>query len=78
MMKSVIASICFNDNRENHVRDVLHLMELYQKCEGTADMVKIEIGIEDDNLVIDVSKGFHCLHIPLDELKILLEAKNAK
>ena len=46
-----------------------NLLEYYIEVEGLAGEVIVDVLIEDDNLVIEVNKGFHCLFIPLAKIK---------
>lgn len=71
--QAVVASICFPDDPKNHAKCFKALFEHYDETEGTSGDVLVTLVIEDDYLVIDVGKGFHCLTIPLNKLKEFLK-----
>jgi len=42
-----------------------------------AGPIWVEMCVEDDNLVIDLSVGFHCLHIPIAAIMETIEKAKA-
>lgn len=64
---------CFADNPLEKPIHLDNFLRLYTKDE--AGSLWACLCIEDDNLVIELKTGFHCLHIPLkliDELRTSL------
>lgn len=71
--KAVVASICFPDDPKDHAKCFKELFEHYEKTERTSGDALVILVVEDDYLVIDVGKGFHCLTIPLKDIKEILK-----
>jgi hypothetical protein len=71
--KTVVADICFPDDPDKHIQTFIDLLEHYNRTDGGAGKVVVEIGVEDNEFVIKVMKGFDCIYLPLDEVKKLLE-----
>ena len=71
----LIARICFPDEPDDHIKSLRALLDFYITVEGTSGETLVDVAIEDNDLVIDVGKGFHCLFIPLEQLKELLTVK---
>ena len=74
----VKVGICFPDNSDVHMLTLRKLLDYYIAVEGSAGETWVKIVIEDDRLVIDVSKGFHCLSIPLDKIRAILGKASRK
>ena len=55
---------CFADDPLERPFHLHKFVEKYIKAD--AGGIWASLCIEDDRLVIDISTGFHCLHIPLD------------
>jgi len=75
-LKKILARICFQDDSDKHTKALIDLHRHYEETEGTSGEVIIGIGIEDDELVIEVKKGFHCIFIPISDIRSLLEKEN--
>lgn len=60
--------LCFADDPKEHLEMLYALLVFHSKTDGTAGHFKAKMIIEDDSLVIDISKGFHCIHIPFDNI----------
>ena len=68
----VTGTICFPDDPRKHMETLKNLINYYIKVDGSAGDVMLDIVVEDERLVIDVSKGFHCLSIPLEDLRKII------
>jgi len=71
----VIARICFPDESDDHMKVLRRLLDFYIKVEGISGETIVDVVLEDDDVVIDVGKGFHCLFIPIKKLKEILTDK---
>lgn len=65
--------ICFPDNPDEHMIVLKKLLDFYIANKGTAGSTLADVFIEDDYLVVEFSKGFHCIYLPLEELRRLLK-----
>ena len=72
-LKKILTRICFQDDLEKHAKALIDLHRHYEETEGMSGEVILGIGIEDDELVIEVKKGFHCIFIPISNIRSLLE-----
>ena len=72
-LKKILARICFPDDTDERVKALIDLYLHYEETEGTSGETMVGIGIKDDELVIEVKKGFHCIFIPISDIKSLLE-----
>lgn len=68
----VIATLCFPDEPSDHMKVLVKLLDYYNQIEGRAGETLVDVVCEDENLVIDVSKGFHCISIPIKKIKEIL------
>ena len=73
MSYTIIASMCFPDDPKDHPKCFKALFDHYDKVEGTSGDVLITMVVEDENLIIDVGKGFHCLSISVKDIKTVLK-----
>lgn len=72
-MKTIVARICYPDDPYTQAMPVLELMKHYQKTKGGGGDILVNMCVEDDDLVIELNLGFHCLFIPLKELRELIK-----
>ena len=63
---------CFADDPLERPYHLHKFMKIYDKDD--AGGIWASLCIEDDRLVIDISTGFHCLHIPLKVIDQLRES----
>lgn len=70
----MVGSICFPDDPEKHTKILIDLLRHYDETGGGAGNVVVTVGIDGDDFIIKVMKGFDCLYLPLNEVKSLLDA----
>lgn len=77
LMKEKV-SICFDENYLNVLKDLKKLLHELINSEITAIDTLAHVEVEDDDLVIQLKKGFDCLYIPIKTIKKYIKIKEEK
>jgi len=73
--KTIVADICFADDADQQNQDFISLFQHYAKSGASSGKVLVTIGVDGDDFIIKVSKGFDCLTFDVSEIKKLLEGR---
>ena len=68
---STFIDFCFPDLPEDRHGCIEKFLDAW--ANKPADRIWASMCVEDENLVIDLSYGFHCLHIPIKAILHTLE-----
>ena len=71
--KTVVASICYPDDPEKHAKCFADLFNHYERTGCSAGDVVVTIGVDGDQFIIKVMKGFDCLTFSLEDIKEMLK-----
>lgn len=71
-MTNVKATICFPDDEKDHMNCFDRLLDFYVKVVGSAGYTTVDVVKEEDRLVIDVNKGFHCITLPINKIQQII------
>lgn len=72
---SIIATLCFADEKTDHIPMLQKLLTLYEECEGTTKNIVVEAVREGESLVLQVDLGFSCLSMNVSDIKKLVEGE---
>ena len=73
ILKKILAKICYPDHPDERIKALIDLYFRHGVTERKSEKNTIGIGIENNKLVIEVKKGFHCIFIPISDIKSLLK-----
>lgn len=78
-MKSlnIIAAICFRSEPLEQMQDLKNLLDFHKTVDGTSGYTVIDATVADEEVILDINKGFQCITIALKDIETLLATKES-